>query len=146
MGKTDFSATIDQRLVIPNECEESAKTVAALPPTSLKSLVCQHDTVIIRGVKTYYVYILTSKAGVLYTGITNDIKTRVFQHKTKLNESFTQKYDVNLLMYFETFSEPCAAIAREKQIKAYRREKKVALIDSINPDWADLSEGWYDQT
>ena len=96
--------------------------------------------------KTYYVYILASKAGVLYTGITNDIKKRVFQHKTKLNEGFTQKYDVNLLMYFETFSEPRAAIAREKQIKAYRREKKVALIDSINPDWADLSEGWYDQT
>jgi len=117
-----------------------------LPPTSLKSLACRHDTVIVSGVKTYYVYILASKAGVLYTGITNDIKRRAFQHKTKLNESFTQKYDVNLLMYFEMFSEPRAAIAREKQIKAYRREKKVALIDSINPDWADLSEGWYDQT
>ena len=96
--------------------------------------------------KAYYVYVLASKAGVLYTGITNDIKKRIFQHKTKLNEGFTQKYDVNSLMYFETFSEPCAAISREKQIKAYRREKKVALIDSINPDWADLSEGWYDQT
>ena len=127
-------------------CRGIHRTAAALSPTSLKPLACRHDTVIIRGVKAYYVYILASKAGVLYTGITNDIKKRVFQHKTKLSEGFTQKYDVNLLMYFETFSEPRAAIVREKQIKAYRREKKVALIDSINPDWADLSEGWYDQT
>ncbi len=96
--------------------------------------------------KTYYVYILASKAGVLYTGVTNNIKTRIFQHKSKLNKGFTKKYEVNSLMYYETFLKPDAAIAREKQIKSFRREKKVALIDSTNPQWADLSEGWYDKT
>ena len=95
-----------------------------------------------RDVRTY-VYILSSKAGVLYTGVTNNLKGRVLQHKTKLNEGFTQKYGVNMLVYFEAFAEPLAAIKREKQIKAYRREKKVALIDSINSQWADLSDGWY---
>jgi putative endonuclease len=99
-----------------------------------------------RDVKIYYVYILASKTGVLYTGVTNNLKLRVFQHKTKLNEGFTQKYGVDTLMYFETFAEPHAAIKREKQIKAYRREKKVSLIDSINPEWADLSGNWGDKT
>ena len=94
-------------------------------------------------VKTYYVYILVSKAGVLYTGITNNIKHRVFQHKTKQVKSFTSKYKVDSLAYLETFSDPITAISREKQIKSFRREKKVALIDSINSDWADLSDGWY---
>jgi putative endonuclease len=96
-------------------------------------------------VRTYYVYILVSKAGVLYTGVTNNLKGRVLQHKTKLNAGFTQQYDVDSLVYFERFSRPRDAIAREKQIKAYRREKRAALIDSINPDWVDFSDGWYDK-
>ena len=94
---------------------------------------------------TYYVYILASKAGVLYTGITNDLYNRTLQHKEKLNPGFTKKYLVDSLVYYETFSTPLAAIKREKQIKSYRREKKVALIDSMNPDWVDLSEGWYNK-
>ncbi len=94
----------------------------------------------------YYVYILASKAGVLYTGITNDLYNRTFQHKEKVNPGFTKKYQVDSLVYYETFSTPLAAIKREKQIKSYRREKKVALIDSTNPAWADLSEGWYDKS
>ena len=94
----------------------------------------------------YYVYILASKAGVLYTGITNNLSRRVLEHKTKLSKGFTQKYQVDCLLYVETFSTPSAAIKREKQIKSYRREKKVALIDSMNPDWTDLSEGWYDKS
>ena len=91
----------------------------------------------------YYVYILASKAGVFYTGITNNLAGRVFQHKSKWNNGFTKKYDVNLLVYYELFSKARDAIAREKQIKAYRREKKVALIDSMNPEWADLSHNLY---
>ncbi len=95
---------------------------------------------------TYYVYILVSKAGVFYTRVTNNLSRRVFEHKAKLNKGFTKKYQVDCLVYFETFSTPSAAVEREKQIKSYRREKKVALIDSINPDWADLSDGWYDKS
>ena len=94
---------------------------------------------------TYYIYILVSKAGVFYTGFTNNLNRRIFEHKNKLNKGFTQKYQVDCLVYFETFSTPSAAIAREKQIKSYRREKKVALIDSVNPDWRDLSDNWYDK-
>ncbi len=94
--------------------------------------------------KTFYVYILSSKAGVLYTGVTNDIKRRVYEHKRHLVEGFTDKYEVDRLVYFETKRNATSAIKREKQIKAWRREKKVKLIDSINPDWEDLSREWYD--
>ncbi len=94
--------------------------------------------------KTLYVYILSSKAGVLYVGVSNDIKRRVYEHKRHLVEGFTDKYEVDRLVYFETKRSPTSAIKREKQIKAWRREKKVKLIDSINPDWEDLSRDWYD--
>jgi putative endonuclease len=94
--------------------------------------------------KTLYVYILSSKAGVLYVGVSNDIKRRVYEHKSHLVEGFTDKYEVDRLVYFETKRNPTSAINREKQIKAWRREKKVKLIDSINPDWEDLSRNWYD--
>jgi len=94
--------------------------------------------------KTLYVYILPSKAGVLYVGVSNDIKRRVYEHKRHLVEGFTDKYEVDRLVYFETKRNPTSAIKREKQIKAWRREKKVKLIDSINPDWEDLSRDWYD--
>ena len=94
--------------------------------------------------KTLYVYILSSKAGVLYVGVSNDIKRRVYEHKNHLVEGFTDKYEVDRLVYFETKRNATSAINREKQIKAWRREKKVKLIDSINPDWEDLSRDWYD--
>ena len=94
--------------------------------------------------KTYYVYILQSKAGVLYTGFTNNLKKRVYQHKSKLNPGFTSKYDVTKLLYVETFSTPSSGISREKQIKNYKKKKKVALIDSQNKSWQDLSANWYD--
>jgi putative endonuclease len=89
--------------------------------------------------KTLYVYIMSSKAAVLYVGVTNDIKRRVYEHKNHLVEGFTDKYEVDRLVYFETKRNPTSAIKREKQIKAWRRAKKVKLIDSINPDWEDLS-------
>jgi putative endonuclease len=83
---------------------------------------------------------MSSKTGTLYVGMTNDIKKRCYQHKNHLIKGFTDKYNINKLVYIETLSDPVSAIAREKQIKKWRREKKIELIDSINPDWKDLSE------
>jgi putative endonuclease len=94
--------------------------------------------------RTFYVYILASKAGVLYTGVTNNIKRRVFQHKTAHNPGFSQKYKTHTLVYYETFGDAMTAIKCEKKIKTFSRKKKVALIDSINPKWLDLAEEWFD--
>lgn len=94
--------------------------------------------------KTFYIYIMASKSGNLYIGMTNNIKRRVFEHKNHLVPSFTGKYSIDQLLYVETFTNPASAINREKQIKAWRREKKVELIDSQNPAWNDLSENWSD--
>ena len=93
--------------------------------------------------KTFYVYIMGSKSGTLYIGLTSDIKKRVYEHKNHLIAGFTDKYNIDRLFYIETMSEPTSAINREKQIKAWRREKKVELIDSLNPEWNDLSQDWY---
>ena len=92
--------------------------------------------------KQFYVYIMASKSRVIYTGVTNNLQQRVYEHKNKLTEGFTSKYNVNRLVYYETIPEAKAAIAREKQIKGWLREKKVALIESVNPTWQDLSEEW----
>ena len=94
--------------------------------------------------KTFYVYIMASKTGTLYVGMANNIKRRVYEHKHHLIPGFTDKYQVERLLYVETIDDPFSAIKREKQIKAWRREKKVSLIDSINPQWNDLSEDWYE--
>ncbi len=89
--------------------------------------------------KQYYVYIMTNKNHtVLYTGITNDIKRRVYEHKQKLVEGFTKRYNVTKLVYFEVFSDAYNAIAREKQIKGGSRQKKIDLINRMNPSWNDL--------
>ena len=93
--------------------------------------------------KTYYVYILASLTRVLYTGVTNDLERRVREHKEKRNEGFTCRYHVDRLVYFEQFVEIVDAIAREKQIKGWKRVKKIALIESKNAKWEDLSAGWY---
>ena len=90
----------------------------------------------------YYVYIMTNKSGTLYVGLTNNLKERVRQHKNKLVEGFTRKYNIDRLAYFETFSDINSAIAREKTIKGWLRKKKLNLINSINPHWRDLSEDW----
>ena len=94
--------------------------------------------------KTCYVYIMASKSGTLYVGMTNDVKKRIYEHKNHLAGGFTDKYNIDRLLHVETIEGPVSAINREKQIKAWRREKKVELIDSINPQWNDLSEDWYD--
>lgn len=94
--------------------------------------------------KEYYVYIMTSRSGTLYTGVTSDLRRRVYEHKHKLLPGFTSKYNVRRLVYFESTSDVHAALSREKQIKAWRRAKKIALVESRNPQWQDLSEDWYD--
>jgi len=94
--------------------------------------------------KTFYVYIMESETGTLYVGMTNDIKRRVYEHKHHLIPGFTEKYKVERLLYVETVNDSVSAIKREKQIKAWRREKKVSLIDSINPKWNDISQDWYE--
>ena len=90
----------------------------------------------------YYVYIMSSQTGTLYTGITNELQRRVYQHKNKVMDSFTSRYDVNHLVYFEAFGDVLQAIAREKQIKGWTRRKKLVLIESQNPTWRDLSDDW----
>lgn len=93
----------------------------------------------------YYVYILASKKnGTLYIGVTNDLEVRVLQHKQKTNEGFTSKYEVGLLVYFETFQYVNDAIKREKQLKKWNRQWKINLIEEENKDWNDLSSDWYD--
>ena len=89
----------------------------------------------------YYIYILANKSNrVLYIGVTNDIVRRVYEHKEKLVEGFTQKYNVNKLVYYERTNEIITAIEREKQLKAWSRKKKEWLIELKNPNWIDLSE------
>ena len=94
------------------------------------------------GQRLYYVYIPASASRVLYTGVTNEIQRRVRQHKEKSVPGFTQKYNVTQLMHCEVFGDVRLAIAREKQIKAWTRAKRIALIESRNPHWKDLSEEW----
>jgi putative endonuclease len=84
------------------------------------------------------------KNGTLYTGIKNDVVRRVFEYKKKLVRGFCSRYNLTLLVYYEIFGDAYSAIAREKQIKGWLRSKKIALIEGENPEWKDLSEGWYD--
>ena len=91
--------------------------------------------------RQYYVYILTNKHNtVLYTGITNDLKRIIYEHKEKLVDGFTKKYNITKLVYYEVFEDPENAILREKQIKAGSRQKKIDLINSINREWINLYE------
>ena len=81
------------------------------------------------------------KSRTLYTGVTNDLERRVYEHKQKLVPGFTAKYNITRLVYFEVTQDVQAAITREKQIKGWLRSKKIALIESVNPEWKDLSMG-----
>jgi putative endonuclease len=93
--------------------------------------------------KQYYIYLMASFKQILYVGVTNDLARRIYQHKTKTYpDSFTARYNIDRLVYFETFGDVRDAIAREKEIKGWRRSKKVALIESQNPTWKDLSLDW----
>lgn len=93
--------------------------------------------------KQCYVYILTnSRHTVLYTGVTNDLQRRISEHKNKTGSAFTKKYSVNKLVYYEAGDDINIAIAREKQIKGGSRQKKIDLINSLNPKWEDLSDNF----
>ena len=94
--------------------------------------------------RQFYVYILTNRVRTLYVGFTNNLVRRVYEHREGLDDGFTRKYNVHWLVYYEETTDVEAAIAREKQIKRWRRSKKVALVDGMNPEWRDLSLGWYD--
>ncbi len=96
------------------------------------------------GKHRYFVYILGSKTGTLYTGVTNNLERRMLEHKNGLLDGFTKKYRVGILLFYEEYDYVEDAIRREKQIKAWRREKKDALIASINPRLEDLALGWFD--
>lgn len=90
----------------------------------------------------FWVYILSSNSGTLYVGITGFFERRVHQHKYDTIEGFTQKYQVHRLVYFESHQNVYVAIGREKQVKRWRREKKIALIEKLNPRWQDLAGNW----
>ena len=93
--------------------------------------------------KQYYVYILTNDHGnVMYIGVTNDLVRRLAEHRSGAVDGFTARYNVHKLVYYEATESVEAAISREKQLKGWRRSKKDKLVESVNPDWRDLSEDW----
>ena len=87
----------------------------------------------------YWIYILTNKSNTLYIGVTNDLKRRISEHKKELIKGFTSRYNLNKLIFYETFNNPKDAIAVEKKIKGWTRKKKIELIKKMNPDFRDLS-------
>ena len=92
--------------------------------------------------RQYYVYLMTNpRNSVLYTGVTNDLRKRCFEHKEKLAKGFTAKYNVVKLVYYEVFEDVANAISREKQLKAGSRQRKIELVNSVNKEWRDLYEG-----
>ena len=92
---------------------------------------------------SYYVYILTNwNKKVMYVGMTNNLKRRLSEHKNKTVEGFTKRYNIHMLVYYEHTTDVNEAIAREKQIKKWRREKKNNLVETLNPQWRDLSGDW----
>jgi putative endonuclease len=86
----------------------------------------------------YYTYIMTNRSRTLYTGVTNNLERRVLEHKSKVIPGFTQKYHIDLLVYYEEFEEIRDAIVREKKIKGLNRSKKTDLIQSCNPNWEEI--------
>ena len=91
----------------------------------------------------YYVYLMTNRTHRLYTGMSNDLQRRVYEHKSKLIPGFAKRYNLTWLVYYEVTSEVIAAIEREKQIKGWLRRKKIALVESLNPQWKALSADLY---
>jgi putative endonuclease len=98
-----------------------------------------------QGRDSFWVYIVANKRnGTLYVGVTNSLRRRIWQHKASMIDGFTKKYGLTILVHFEEFRHPRAAIAREKAIKGWLRRRKLALVETNNPTWADLAAGWYD--
>ena len=92
----------------------------------------------------FYVYIMTNHRGTLYTGVTNDLARRVYEHRQKFVRGFTSRYNLTKLVHYETTDDIESAISREKQIKGWVRRRKIALIESMNDNWSDLAQGWYE--
>lgn len=101
-----------------------------------KSRVAKYEEVMI--VDMYFVYVMSNRSRTLYVGMTNNLRVRVVQHKEKLIPGFTQRYNITKLVYFEEFSDVRYAIAREKEIKKWRREKKIKLIEAMNAEWKEI--------
>jgi putative endonuclease len=93
---------------------------------------------------SYFTYIMASRSRTLYIGVTGDLQKRVFEHKWKEHDGFTARYNCDRLVWFERHQDVQRAIAREKELKGWRRAKKIALIESANAAWVDLSHDWYD--
>ncbi|MBK6765296.1 MAG: GIY-YIG nuclease family protein [bacterium] len=93
--------------------------------------------------RRYSVYIIAGDSGVTYTGMTNNLTRRVYEHKMKQIEGFTRKYNLTKLVFYEHYATATSAIAREKQLKGWSRKRKVELIEATNPSWADLAKDWY---
>jgi len=93
--------------------------------------------------KSYFVYIIGSLSGTLYIGVSGNLHKRAFEHKFHRTEGFTDRYDAERLLYWESYNDVHKAIAREKQLKGWRRAKKIALIESVNLHWLDLAKEWY---
>ena len=91
--------------------------------------------------KTYWTYLLASRTRVLYVGVTNDLARRVAEHRAGRGGAFTRRYNVRRLVYAEEHADVRDAIRREKEIKGWKRERKVALVEGVNPEWRDLAEG-----
>lgn len=91
----------------------------------------------------YFVYIVASKSRIIYVGLTNDLRRRVFQHRQGWYDGFTKKYRVNRLVYFESTTDRKRAEYRERHLKGWTRERKLALIEQANPFWTDLAEEWF---
>jgi putative endonuclease len=91
-----------------------------------------------------YVYIATNRSRTLYIGVTNNLERRMWEHRQKVGSKFAAKYNITQLVYYETFDDIRDAIAREKVLKGWRRDKKIDLIEDDNPLWEDLSEDWFD--
>ena len=96
------------------------------------------------GERFYYVYIMASRSRVIYTGMTNHVRKRTWEHRQGVVPGFTRDYNVHRLVYFEQFRDVRVAISREKEIKSMRRERKIKLIESVNPTWEDLAELWFE--
>jgi putative endonuclease len=92
----------------------------------------------------YFTYIMASRSHTLYIGVTGNLHKRVFEHKWREHSGFTERYNCDRLVWFESYQEVAKSIAREKQLKGWRRDKKIALIERTNPAWIDLSRDWYD--
>lgn len=95
--------------------------------------------------RRFHVYIMTNKSGTLYTGVTSNLERRTWEHKQASEDGFTKRYAIGRLVYYEVLPTALDAIAREKQIKSWRRSKKIDLIRSMNPRWMDFASDWYEE-